>query len=183
MLSHYSHVPLFAIPWIVSCQVPVFMGFSRQEYWSELPFPSQVIFPVQGLKLCLFCLRHWHWQAGSLPTAPPGKCLLQSSNNRHSNWNLQYFLRKKKKENISKWRPWAPCNSSDSAFHFNLLEVISVHRIKAKAHQGWNILIPNEALVSFTWGDQTARMWTAPFSYMPFVGRSVPADSLWLPNV
>ena len=98
MLSHYSHVPLFAIPWIVSCQVPVFMGFSRQEYWSELPFPSQVIFPVQGLKLCLFCLRHWHWQAGSLPTAPPGKCLLQSSNNRHSNWNLQYFLRKKKKK-------------------------------------------------------------------------------------
>ena len=93
------------------------------------------------------------------------------------------FWEKKKKENISKWRPWAPCNSSDSAFHFNLLEVISVHRIKAKAHQGWNILIPNEALVSFTWGDQTARMWTAPFSYMPFVGRSVPADSLWLPNV
>ena len=120
-------------------------------------FLLQVIVLIQGLKLCLFCLLHCHWQASSLPIAPPGKCLLQSSNNRHSNWNLQYFLikkkkRRRKKENISKWIPWAPCNSSGSASHFNLLEVISVHRIKAKAHQGWNILIPNEALVSFTWG-------------------------------
>ena len=27
-------------PWTVSCQAPLSMGFSRQEYWSELPFPS-----------------------------------------------------------------------------------------------------------------------------------------------
>ena len=29
-----------AIPWTVACQVPLSMGFSRQEYWSGLPFPS-----------------------------------------------------------------------------------------------------------------------------------------------
>ena len=27
------------IPWTVACQVPLSMGFSRQEYWSGLPFP------------------------------------------------------------------------------------------------------------------------------------------------
>ena len=35
-----SHVQLFATPWTVACQVPLFMGFPRQEYWSVLPFPS-----------------------------------------------------------------------------------------------------------------------------------------------
>ena len=35
-----SHVRLFATPWTVPCQAPLSMGFSRQEYWSGLPFPS-----------------------------------------------------------------------------------------------------------------------------------------------
>ena len=35
-----SHVQLFATPWTVACQAPLYMGFSRQEYWSKLPFPS-----------------------------------------------------------------------------------------------------------------------------------------------
>ena len=38
-----------AIPWTVAYQVPPSMGFSRQEYWSGLPFPSPGIFPTQGL--------------------------------------------------------------------------------------------------------------------------------------
>ena len=36
----FSHVRLFAIPWTVACQAPPSMGFSTQEYWSGLPFPS-----------------------------------------------------------------------------------------------------------------------------------------------
>ena len=32
--------PTLAIPWTVACQAPLSMGFSRQEYWSGLPFPS-----------------------------------------------------------------------------------------------------------------------------------------------
>ena len=35
-----SHVGLFATPWTVADQAPPSMGFSRQEYWSGLPFPS-----------------------------------------------------------------------------------------------------------------------------------------------
>ena len=35
-----SRVRLFSTPWIVTHQVPLSMGFPRQEYWSGLPFPS-----------------------------------------------------------------------------------------------------------------------------------------------
>ena len=35
-----SRVQLFATPWTVAYQAPLSMGFSRQEYWSGLPFPS-----------------------------------------------------------------------------------------------------------------------------------------------
>ena len=34
-----SHVQLFVTPWTVACQLPLSMGFSRQEYQSGLPFP------------------------------------------------------------------------------------------------------------------------------------------------
>ena len=42
----------------------------RQEYWSGLLFPSPRIFPTQGSNLGLLCFLHW--QADSLPLAPPG---------------------------------------------------------------------------------------------------------------
>ena len=34
------HVQLFVTPWTVACQAPLSMGFSGQEYWGGLPFPS-----------------------------------------------------------------------------------------------------------------------------------------------
>ena len=39
-----SHVQLFVNPWTVVYQAPPLMGFSRQEYWSGLPFPSRLNF-------------------------------------------------------------------------------------------------------------------------------------------
>ena len=39
LLSHISRVRLFATTWIFAHQAPWSMGFSRQEYWSGLPFP------------------------------------------------------------------------------------------------------------------------------------------------
>ena len=39
MLSHFSRVWLFATLWTIAHQPPLSMGFSRQEYWSGLPFP------------------------------------------------------------------------------------------------------------------------------------------------
>ena len=41
--------PTLAIPWTVACQAPLSMGFSRQEYWSGLPFPSPGDLPNPGI--------------------------------------------------------------------------------------------------------------------------------------
>ena len=45
-----SRVRLFATPWTVAHQAPPSMGFSRQEYWSGLPFPSPGDLPDPGIK-------------------------------------------------------------------------------------------------------------------------------------
>ena len=45
-----SHVRLFVTPWTVAYQDPQSMGFSRQEYWSGLPFPSAGDLPDPGIK-------------------------------------------------------------------------------------------------------------------------------------
>ena len=46
-----SRVQLFVTPWTAAHQAPLSMEFSRQEYWSGLPFPAQGIFPTQGWNL------------------------------------------------------------------------------------------------------------------------------------
>ena len=51
-----------------SYQAPLSMGFSRQEYWSGLPFPSPGEFPYPGIKH-----RSSSFQADSFPSEPPGK--------------------------------------------------------------------------------------------------------------
>ena len=72
MLSHFSSVWFsFSTPWTRSCQAHVSMGFSRQEYWSGLPYLLQGIFLSQRSNPHLLHLLHW--QAGSLPLASPGK--------------------------------------------------------------------------------------------------------------
>ena len=45
-----SHVWLFETPWTVVYQAPRSMGFSRQEYWSGLPFPSPGDLPDPGIE-------------------------------------------------------------------------------------------------------------------------------------
>ena len=70
VLSHFSHVQLFAILWTVAHQASLSMGFSRQEFWVCCCALLQGIFPTQGLNLWLLHLLHW--QAGSFPLAPLG---------------------------------------------------------------------------------------------------------------
>ena len=45
-----SVVSNFCDPWTVACQTPLSMGFFRQEYWSELPFPSPGDLPDPGME-------------------------------------------------------------------------------------------------------------------------------------
>ena len=71
VLCHFSRVQLFASPWTVALQAPLSMGFSRQEYWSELPFspPGDLLhWGTEPMSLYLL-----HWQGGSLILVPPGK--------------------------------------------------------------------------------------------------------------
>ena len=48
--NHFSHVQLFATLWIVGHQAPLSMGFSRQEYWSGLPWPPPGNLPDPGIQ-------------------------------------------------------------------------------------------------------------------------------------
>ena len=49
MLTLFSHAQLFVILWTVACQVPLSMGFSRQEYWGGLLFPPPGHLPNPGM--------------------------------------------------------------------------------------------------------------------------------------
>ena len=55
-------------PWTIACQPPLSMGFSRQEYWNGLPFPSPGDLSNPRIELGYPAL-----QAYSLPSEPPGK--------------------------------------------------------------------------------------------------------------
>ena len=61
----------FVTPWTVAHQAPQPMGFSRQEYWSGLPFPSPEDLLDPGIEPQLPSL-----QTDSLPSEPPGKAIL-----------------------------------------------------------------------------------------------------------
>ena len=63
-----SRVRLFVTPRTVAYQASPSMGFSRREYWSGLPFPSQGDLPDPGIKR-----RSPALQANALPSEPPGK--------------------------------------------------------------------------------------------------------------
>ena len=54
-----GHVQLFASPWTVAHQASLSMEFSRQEYWSQFPFPSLGKFLTQGSNQGLLCLLPW----------------------------------------------------------------------------------------------------------------------------
>ena len=61
-----SRVGLFATPWTVACQAPPSMGFSRQEYWSGVPFPSPGDLSDPGMEPATPAL-----QADALSSEPP----------------------------------------------------------------------------------------------------------------
>ena len=69
-----SHVQLFVNPWTVAHKAPLSMEFSRQEYWSGLPFPSEDL-PNPGIEPGSPAL-----QVDSSPSEPPGKPMLSIFN-------------------------------------------------------------------------------------------------------
>ena len=67
-LNSLSHVRLFTTPWTAASQAPPSMGFSKQEYWSGVPFSSPGDLPDPGIEP-----RSPSLQVDTLPAKPPGK--------------------------------------------------------------------------------------------------------------
>ena len=65
-MKSLSRVGLFVTPWTVAYQAPLSMRFSRQEYWSGLPFPSTGDLPDPGIGLGSPAL-----EADALTSEPP----------------------------------------------------------------------------------------------------------------
>ena len=65
LLCRFSRVWLFVTLWTVACQAPLSMEFSRQDYWSRLPFPTPGDLPNPGIEHT--SLASLHWQEDSLP--------------------------------------------------------------------------------------------------------------------
>ena len=85
MLSHFSRVRLFVTPWTVAHQAPLSMGFSWQEYWSGLPFPSAGDLPDPGIEPgspASPALRVW--------TLYPLSCLEKAPAAVAASWSLGY---------------------------------------------------------------------------------------------
>ena len=73
-MKSLRRIRLFVTLWRIAHQAPLSMGFSRQEYWSGLPFPSPGDLPDPGIEP-----RSPTLQADALTSEPPGKLELKSS--------------------------------------------------------------------------------------------------------
>ena len=100
-MKSLSRVRLFATPWTVAYQFPQSMEFSRQEYWSGLPFPSPGDLPNPGIKP-----RSSTLQADCLPSELPEKPLVRIKNARpifflslqfSTQWYVYLYIFKEKK--------------------------------------------------------------------------------------
>ena len=72
-MKSLSRVQLFVTPWTVAYQVPLFIGFSGQEYWHGLPFPSPGDLCNPRIEPGSPTL-----QADALPSEPPGKSYINT---------------------------------------------------------------------------------------------------------
>ena len=78
MLAKSLQLCLFVTLWAIAHQVPLSMGFSRQEYWSGLPFPPPGDLPDSGIKpasLMSPALVDMLQEGGPLPGPETGSCL------------------------------------------------------------------------------------------------------------
>ena len=75
VVQSLSHVRLFVTPWTIACQAPLSVEFSRQEYWSRLPFPSLGYRPTSGIEHTSAAL------AGGFFTTEPSLDIAKYKNN------------------------------------------------------------------------------------------------------
>ena len=78
----FSHVWIFVTPWTVASQAPLSVGFSRQEYWTGLPFSTPGDLPDSGIKPT--SLASPAWQADALQLAQTRKPEKAQRSNYHT---------------------------------------------------------------------------------------------------
>ena len=94
-----SRVRLFATPWTVAYQAPPSMGFSRQEYWSGLSFPSPRDLPDPGIKP-----GSPEFQANALTSEPPGKQIIWKDPDAGKDWGQEE--KRVTEDEIVGWHHW-----------------------------------------------------------------------------
>ena len=95
-----SYVQLFEIPQTTARQAPLLVGFSRQEYWSGLPFPSLEDPPGSGIKSVSPPLA-----GGFFTTEPPGKSYKPAYFNPNHTEGSSLCIEKSQVENLSCFHP------------------------------------------------------------------------------
>ena len=124
MLSRFSSVQLCETLWTAAHQAPLSPGFSRQESWSGLLFPSPGDLPDPGMEPRLPSL-----QADSLPSEPPGKPWVSSvvMQTHCTTWLLWVTLLVTKgvsdKGNQGKYEVYAACSAVISPLSLNQVSV------------------------------------------------------------
>ena len=110
-----SHVWLFATLWTVACQAPLSMAFSRQEYWSGLPFPPPGHLPDPGIEPAYPALvgrffttvssgmPPWRRKWQLIPVFLPGKSRRQRNLVGYSPWGC-------KQSDMTEWLSTQPAN-------------------------------------------------------------------------
>ena len=95
-------VQLFVTPWTVARQAPLAMEFSREEYWSGLPFPSPGDFPDPGksnpgLLHCRYILYHLSYQGSPLALSRLHEIFFSQSKGIYIKCNVELDTRTVKK--------------------------------------------------------------------------------------
>ena len=122
LLSRFTNVRLCETPWTAANQAPPSLGFSRQEYWSGLPFPS----PMHARVLCCFsrvrlCVTPWTAANQASPSL---------GFSRHHGTNSSHFLLCKVQVGITISTLNRTCESS-----YSLSEVMSKERMEEGGDQ------------------------------------------------
>ena len=116
-----SHVPLFVTLWTIVCRAPQSKGFSRQEYWSGLPYPRRQNHPPRKWR------EMFGWGLSSLEERRAASALGQNPNSHRVNeWGFKTLVGKSQGALIYWNTGKAWMTTSANAWQIPLLQVAAV---------------------------------------------------------
>ena len=136
-----SHVWLLETLWTIACQAPQSMGFSRQEYWSGLPFPSPGDLTDPGIKPRSHAL-----QADALTSEPSGKPSVVTHEQEETQnpeilpeeWKVQtlHWVPQLLKHALERWQPSKTVNfENQQGLCPESHKIVAIQKMPLK---GWN---------------------------------------------